>query len=197
MKHIKSLLLAGLFLTATGCATLNYLQAGDIKTAVRIATVLYVDNDPEKAADVLYVITETRKDIDKYEEISIAKVTDYVRENIVWTKLEPLEAIAAEAVIARIAAAINNEITHAQIPPDKIVLVHSVLDWIEEAILLSQLTLRPDNGPSVVVTNEQLKQVFDIHTSDELIDTNVPPVVVTTNSTTTTTNDSVELVASR
>jgi hypothetical protein len=123
--------------SSTGCATLNYLQYGDVKTAVRIATILYIDNDVQRAEDVLYVIRETRKDIDQYQEITIAKAGEFVRTNIVWTKLDPIEAIAAEIVISKIEAAINNEIKHAQIPPNKLVLVRDVFNWIEDAAILS------------------------------------------------------------
>lgn len=143
---------------STGCATLNYLQQGDIKTAIRIATVLYIDNDPEKAEDVLYVVRKTREDIDEYQEITISKAAQFVRANVVWSKLKPLEAIAADTVISRIEAAIDHEIKHAQIPPDKIVLVRSVLDWIEEAIILSQFYIRPstNNLESIIMTPSQV-----------------------------------------
>ena len=140
---------------STGCATLNYLQQGDIKTAIRIATVLYVDNDPEKAEDVLYVVRKTREDIDEYQEITIAKAAQFVRANVVWSKLKPLEAIAADTVISRVEAAIDHEIKHAQIPPDKVVLVRNVLDWIEEAVVLSQFYIKPDSRlpDNAIITN--------------------------------------------
>lgn len=150
-------ILTSVFLFSTvSCATLNVLEQADIKTAVRIATVLYVDSDPQKAEDVLFVINETRKDISEYQEITIAKATEFVRQNIVWKNLKPIEALAADAVITRISAAIDYEIAHAKIPPNKIVLVHNVLDWIEEAVVLSQFYIKPSQRAvpeNAIITN--------------------------------------------
>jgi hypothetical protein len=156
---LKTIIIALLLSLNTGCSTLNYIQTSDVKTAVRIATFLYVDDDPKKAADVLYVIDKTREDIELYKEISISKAIEYVKANVLWEELKPIEAIAAEAIIDRIGVAIDNEIKHAQIPPDKIVLVHNVLDWIEESIILSQLLIEPVEVPeapesTTTITND-------------------------------------------
>lgn len=135
MKKIIALLS---FALLTGCGTLSLSQTADIRTTVRLATVLYVNDNQERAEDVLFVIEETRRDLNSLEAVSIAKVGDFVRENILWQKLTPLEAVAVEGLIDRIQLSIRSEIENAELPADKLVLVRNVLDWIEDAILRVQ-----------------------------------------------------------
>lgn len=118
----------------TGCASLDLQTKQDIRTTVRIATVLYINDDPERAEDVLFVVRETRDDINSLETVSIAKAADFVRENIIWQELSPLEAVAVEGLLARLQSAIRDEIEYAEIPPETLVLVRDVLDWIEDAV---------------------------------------------------------------
>jgi len=82
----------------------------------------------------LFVVEETRRDINSLQAVSIAKVADFVRENILWQELTPLEAVAAEGLITRLEMAIANEIRNAELPPDKLVLIGNVLDWVEDAV---------------------------------------------------------------
>jgi hypothetical protein len=134
MKHlliISSLLLSSFLI---GCGTLTLSQTSDIRTTVRLATVLYISDDQERAEDVLFVVEETRRDINSLQAVSIAKVADFVRENILWQELTPLEAVAAEGLITRLEMAIANEIRNAELPPDKLVLIGNVLDWVEDAV---------------------------------------------------------------
>mgnify|MGYP001127093323 CR=1 FL=1 len=118
----------------TGCASLDLQTKQDIRTTVRIATVLYINDDPERAEDVLFVVRETRDDINSLETVSIAKAADFVRENIIWQELSPLEAVAVEGLLARLRSAIREEIEYAEIPPETLVLVRDVLEWIEDAV---------------------------------------------------------------
>lgn len=105
---------------------------------VRLATVLYINDNQERAEDVLFVVEETRRDLNSLESVSISKVADFVRKNILWQELTPLEAVAAEGLINRLELAIQNEIREAELPADKLVLVRNVLDWIEDAIVRVQ-----------------------------------------------------------
>jgi len=129
--------------TLTGNKSLKFFQSGDVKTAVRISTMLYIDNDPAKADSVISVMRKTRASVDEHKEITIAKAAEEVRSNIVWNKLEPVEALIAEAAILKIEAALANEIKHAHVSSNKVVIVHNVLDWIKDsAFLVKQLTLK-------------------------------------------------------
>jgi outer membrane lipopolysaccharide assembly protein LptE/RlpB len=135
MKKLIALLS---FALLTGCGTLSLSQTSDIRMTVRLATVLYINDNQERAEDVLFVVEETRRDLNSLESVSISKVADFVRENILWQELTPLEAVAAEGLINRLELAIQNEIREAELPADKLVLVRNVLDWIEDAIVRVQ-----------------------------------------------------------
>jgi len=78
------------FALLTGCGTLTLSQTSDIRTTVRLATVLYINDDQEKAEDVLFVVEETRRDL------------------------------------------------NSLLPPDKLVLIGNVLDWVEDAVIRVQ-----------------------------------------------------------
>ena len=141
MKKLLSMLCLAVLVISTGCATLQNVHRSDIKSVVRISTILYVGDSPQKASDVLYVIQETREDINVLDEVSIETVSEYVRENVVWQELRPIEAVTVEALISRIERSIKEEIRTAAIPLDTMVLVNDVLDWISEAVMLSQLSM--------------------------------------------------------
>jgi hypothetical protein len=126
------------FALLTGCGTLTLSQTSDIRTTVRLATVLYINDDQEKAEDVLFVVEETRRDLNSLQAVSVSKVADFVRENVLWQELTPLEAVAAEGLITRLEMAIANEIRNAELPPDKLVLIGNVLDWVEDAVIRVQ-----------------------------------------------------------
>jgi len=136
--HMKKLIALLSFALLTGCGTLSLSQTSDIRMTVRLATVLYINDNQERAEDVLFVVEETRRDLNSLESVSISKVADFVRENILWQELTPLEAVAAEGLINRLELAIQNEIREAELPADKLVLVRNVLDWIEDAIVRVQ-----------------------------------------------------------
>ncbi len=142
-------------LILTGCTTLQNVHISDVKSVVRISTILYVGESPEKAANVLYVIRETRREINLIEEISIESVSQYVRENIVWQELNPIEAVTVESLIDRIERSIKNEIRTAAIPPDTMVLVNDVLYWIEDAVQLSQMSMELNKNVLVTHPKEQ------------------------------------------
>lgn len=132
----------GLFLLAfvtTGCATLGPIQQSDIRDAIRIAVVLYIDGDAEKAAEVMAVVEKSREEISLLEKVTITEAALRVRQNILWDELEASEIIIIEAIISRVENAILAEIRNSKIPPDKLVLLYNVFDWIEDAAAFSQL----------------------------------------------------------
>jgi len=128
-----------ILISSAGCATLSNIkvQKRDLNSAVKVAVVLYIKGDTNKAQSIIKLVQKTRADIGSVETISISGAAEFVRKNIVWRKLKPAEALVADMVINHVEAAIDAEIRNAQIPPDTLVLVHSVLDWVEQAAQLS------------------------------------------------------------
>lgn len=141
---MKKLIATGLVALGlvTACATIPIGTEGDFRTAVRISTILYIGDDPVKADNALNVIQLVKTEVAKHQEVSISYVMEYVRTNIVWQQLKPIEAVVVEGLLAKIEQGIQEEIRNAQVPPDTRVLVDKVISWIEEAVLLSQLSIQ-------------------------------------------------------
>jgi hypothetical protein len=142
MKYITTLITIALIAIFTSCATFPIGTEADFRTAVRISTILYIGDSKEKADSALMIIQRVKEEVAKHEKVSISYVMEYVRSNVVWQELKPIEAVIVEGLLTKIELGIQEEIRNAQVPPDTKILVNKVIAWTEEAIFLSQLSIQ-------------------------------------------------------
>jgi hypothetical protein len=137
LKHLFAIVVCS-FLFLLACTTIPAPRYSDLRMTVRVATILYIGDSQQKADDALQLVTKIQHQIDKFDVVSVEALMQYVRKEIVWQKLKPIEAVTIDELLLRIERSINEEIIHAQVPPDTKVIVYDVLTWMKEALLMSR-----------------------------------------------------------
>lgn len=125
-----------LVIALTGCAALQQGHPA-AKTAVQVATIKVIDEDPERAQRVREIAGKVRTLISGDGTTRLDAVESYVRGAIDWTGLDTAEKLVVNNLIDTVQLELENRINAQEISADDRVAIDNVLTWIEQAAAMA------------------------------------------------------------
>lgn len=145
IKHaLTALLVAAVLGVSTGCATLSG-EGGDnaaAKTAVQVATIKVIDEQPSRAQRVVAIADRLDDLISDDATTSLDDVERRVRASIDWSGLDTAEKLVVNRLIDAVRLEIDTRLEADQLSADVLderdeLAVQQIIDWIRQAAQMS------------------------------------------------------------
>lgn len=137
-EKILTAIVIAVALFLPGCASVQESGSG-AKTAVQVAALKVIDEDADRAERVTELTRKVRSTLTGDETTSLDKVEANVRDAVDWSSLDSAESLVVNRLIDAVRLEIEKRIDSdvATLDPDEVVAVKRILDWVEEAALMS------------------------------------------------------------
>lgn len=136
------------FLLNLGCASTkdwtssiedsDVINKENLRRVIRLAVVIYAGDDLERINRSLEVIEDVRSYVDNNEEVSVDKLGDKLRQEILWEKLDPVEATVAEELLLVVENRIRAKIDADELEATVETTFGDVLNWALDVLVLSK-----------------------------------------------------------
>lgn len=130
--RLKILAVAALALALTSCALVE--RADTAKLIVQVATLRAIESGAEPATRALEIIGIAQGAMAYAQgDTTLDAVEQAVRAEIDWQSLSVSDRVLANYLIETVGQEMRARIGKGVIPPDKIVAVRTVLEWVIDA----------------------------------------------------------------
>lgn len=126
---IASLLCAVVSFTGCGSATAQLAE----QTAVQFAVLKFSQNNPERSAQIISIVTQVRALAGGEKFDTVALLVAFVKLKINWSKLDAADTSLVNNLLAIIQSALEEKVGTGILTPEKLLVVDQVLGWIETA----------------------------------------------------------------
>lgn len=133
---IVALILLSFVTLLGGCGT---IEEGDpaAKTAIQFATLKFIDEDSERANEVIRTVQRVQGLVDEQTTTSLDNLAEQARAEIDWSELDTAEQLLVNNLIDVIKAKLEEEVGERNLDPNDVVVIRNVLDWVTEAAVMA------------------------------------------------------------
>jgi hypothetical protein len=152
MRELLYILLIVPMLFLAGCETIRSItdRATEViesnpliaKTAIQYGTLRFIDGDQEKTEAVVSFVNSSREFLDLSSTSRVDDVANFMKGQINWEDLSVANASLINTLFDTVQTYINRKVEGEDLSPEALVTIHEVLNWIEEATMLSVMGVR-------------------------------------------------------
>ena len=130
-------------LLASGCETTSQTQSL-ARLAVQYATVMVVENNPERVARVIQIADGIRQTSGDATATTVAHLEALVRDQIRWENLDDRDTALVHLLIRTVRQELEARLGSGLLGPENLLIVNTVAGWIIEA---ARATVANQVGP--------------------------------------------------
>lgn len=152
MRELLYILLIAPMLFLAGCETIRSITDGAtdviesnpliVKTAIQYGTLRFIDGDPEKSEAVISFVNSSREFLDLSSTSRVDDIANFMKDQIEWSKLSASNARLINTLFDTVQSYVNRKVEGEDLSAEALVTIREVLNWIEDATLLSIMGVR-------------------------------------------------------
>lgn len=155
MRELLYILLITPMLFLAGCETIRSItdRATEViesnpliaKTTIQYATLRFINGSVEKSEGVASFVNSSREFLNLSSTSRVDDIANFMKDQIKWEDLSTANARLINTLFDQVQRQINRKVEGEDLSPEALVTIREVLNWIEEATMLSMMGVRtPD-----------------------------------------------------